>query len=148
MGTGWAVPFIVLGGMLQTAGGAMNAQLLRSLVNPWLASAVSFAIITFFFTGLFIVLPHPLPTAKALAEMPWWAPVGGLVGAVQVFAGLTLIGKVGAGTFVGLTVCAALLASLAVDHFGLLRVDVHPITTMRLVGGALMVLGVYFIVRN
>lgn len=36
--------------------------------------------------------------------MPWWAPLGGLVGAVQVYAGLTLVNKVGAGPFVGLTV--------------------------------------------
>ena len=38
--------------------------------------------------------PHPLPTQKDRAEMPWWAVVGGLVGAVQVYAGLTLVNKV------------------------------------------------------
>src|ERR1700759_827599 len=134
MNAAWMIPFIVLGGALQTAGAAMNGQLLRSLVNPWLASAVSFALITFFFSGIFLVLPHPLPTLKSLAEMPWWAPVGGLVGAVQVFAGLTLVPRVGAGTFVGITVSAALIASLLVDHFGLLRVDVHPITALRALG--------------
>jgi transporter family-2 protein len=50
--------------------------------------------------------------------MPWWAVIGGLVGAVQVYAGLTLGHKTGAGPFVGFTVSAALITSLAIDHFG------------------------------
>src|SRR5580692_228359 len=80
----WIIPFFRLGGALQSAGAAMNGQLNRSLGNPWLASAVTFALITFFFSGIFLVLPSPLPSAKALSQMPWWAPIGGLVGAVQV----------------------------------------------------------------
>lgn len=94
----WIIPFIVLGGALQTCGAAMNGQLNKSLVNPWLASAVSFALITFFFVSIFLIWPHPLATARDLERMPWWAVIGGLVGAVQVFAGLTLVNRVGAGT--------------------------------------------------
>ena len=78
------IPFIIVGGALQACGAAMNAQLKRYLVNPFLASTVSFALITFFFAGIFLVLPHPLPTTKDLAQLPWWAALGGLVGAVQV----------------------------------------------------------------
>jgi transporter family-2 protein len=77
--------------------------------------------------------------------MPWWAVVGGLVGAVQVYAGLTLVHKVGAGTFMGLTVSAALIMSLVVDHFGWLRVDPHPISLGRVAGGVLMIGGVVLI---
>jgi bacterial/archaeal transporter family-2 protein len=101
MNAAWVIPFIILGGALQSCGAAMNGQLNKSLVNPWLASAVSFALITFFFAGAFMIMPHPLPTLKDLASMPWWAVIGGLVGAVQVYAGLTLVNKVGAGPFVG-----------------------------------------------
>jgi transporter family-2 protein len=39
-------------------------------------------------------MPHPLPTASDLTSMPWWAVIGGLVGAVQVYAGLTLVTRV------------------------------------------------------
>ena len=143
----WMFPFIIIGGALQTCGAAMNGQLNKSLVNPWLASAVSFALITFFFTGVFIVLPHPLPTTRDLASLPWWAPLGGLIGAVQVFAGLTLVNRVGAGTFMGLTVSSALIASLVVDHFGLLRVEPHPLSLMRVIGGVLLIGGVTLITR-
>jgi bacterial/archaeal transporter family-2 protein len=109
---GWIIPFIIVGGALQSCGAAMNGQLNKHIVNPWLASAVSFALITFFFAGASLIHPQPLPTQKELAELPWWAVIGGLVGAVQVYAGLTLVNKVGAGPFVGFTVTAALRRQL------------------------------------
>ncbi len=126
MNAGWVFPFIIVGGILQTCGAAMNAQLNTSLTNKWLASTVSFSLITAFFICMFAIFPSPLPSAGNLAAMPWWAPLGGLVGAVQVYAGLTLVNKVGAGPFVGLTVTAALIASLAVDHFGLFHMPYTP----------------------
>jgi len=79
--------------------------------------------------------------------MPWWAVIGGLVGAVQVYAGLTLVNKVGAGPFTGLTVTAALIASLAIDHFGWFRMQPHPINPWRALGGLLLVGGVTLIAR-
>jgi transporter family-2 protein len=147
MNATWIIPFIILGGALQTCGAAMNGQLNKSVVNPWLASAVSFALITFFFVSVFLILPHPLPTARDLSAMPWWAVIGGLVGAVQVYAGLTLVNRVGAGMFVGLTVTAALITSLVVDHFGWFRMQAHPVSIWRVAGGLLMVAGVALISR-
>jgi len=55
----WMYPFIILGGVLQTCGAAMNAQLFHSLGNRWLASSVSFAVITAFFLCLFAMFPTP-----------------------------------------------------------------------------------------
>jgi transporter family-2 protein len=95
----------------------------------------------------FVVKPRPLPTAQDAASMPWWAVVGGLVGAVQVYAGLTLVHRVGAATFMGLTVTAALAMSLVIDHFGWLRVEPHPITPGRAIGGVLLVCGVALIAK-
>ncbi len=74
--------------------------------------------------------------------------LGGLVGAVQVYAGLTLVHRVGAGAFVGLTVTTALLTSLALDHFGWLRVPVHPLSAGKLIGALLMCAGVLLIAKR
>jgi transporter family-2 protein len=144
---GWVYPFIILGGILQTCGAAMNAQLNSSLSNKWLASTVSFGLITAFFICVFALFPTPLPTLQGLSSMPWWAPLGGLVGAVQVYAGLTLVNKVGAGPFVGITVTAALMASLVVDHFGLFHMPVHAINIWRIAGALLMAGGVGLIAK-
>ena len=73
--------------------------------------------------------------------------IGELVGAVQVYAGLTLVTGVGAGPFVGLTVTAALIMSLVIDHFGLFRMANHPINIGRALGGLLLVGGVTLIAK-
>jgi transporter family-2 protein len=75
--------------------------------HAWLASFVSFVLIAFFFASMFAILPRPLPSEQNLSAMPWWAPLGGLAGAFAVFAGLTLIDKVGAGTVNGLIIIEA-----------------------------------------
>ena len=100
-----------------------------------------------FFIGVFAIFSTPLPSVQGLSSMLWWAPIGGLVGAVQVYAGLTVVNKVGAGPFVGFTVTAALIASLLVDHFGLFRIAVHAINVWRILGALLMVGGILLIAR-
>lgn len=85
--------------------------------------------------------------ALAVAAMPWWAPLGGITGAVAVFAGLRLIEKLGAGPVNGVTICANLVASLAIDHFGLFQMQQHAVNPWRLAGAALMIGGVTLIAK-
>lgn len=137
--------FIIIGGLLQACGSAMNAELYRSLKNPWLASLVSFGLITAFFLIAAALMPKPLPSADDIVKMPWWAPLAGIVGAVAVYAGLKLVGQVGAGTYTALNVTAALVMSIVIDHFGLLRVEEHPCSVWRILGSVLMIAGVTLI---
>jgi transporter family-2 protein len=148
MNAGWIYPFIILGGALQSCGAAMNSQLYQSLENKWLANVVSFVPILAFFICAFVMFPMPLPAGESISKMPWWAPLGGIVGAVQVYAGLTLVQKVGAGPFVGLTVTAALVMSLVLDHFGWFHVPVHALNPWRIAGAVLMVGGIFLIAKH
>lgn len=147
MSNAWIYPFIILGGVLQAAGAPINGVLKASLVNPWLASAVSFMLVTFLAIALFWIQPTPLPTLTELKDMKWWAPLGGIVGAVAVFAGLTLVRKVGVGAINGLTICANLIASIVIDHFGLIGVPDHPLSWLRALGAVLMVGGVALVMK-
>jgi len=144
----WIYPFIIFGGALQTCGAAMNAQLFQSLGNKWLANAVSFTLITAFFLIMFAMFPNPLPTQAGIARMPWWAAIGGLVGAVQVYAGLTLVNKVGAGPFVGIAVTAALVTSLLLDHYGWFNMPAHAVNSWRVLGAALIIGGAFLIAKH
>jgi len=47
----------------------------------------------------------------------------------------------------GFTVTTALLASLAIDHFGLFRMDHHPLNLLRALGGLLLIGGVTLIAK-
>jgi bacterial/archaeal transporter family-2 protein len=141
----WVFPFIVAAGALQAIGIPMNAVLRGSLINPWLASLVSFGLIVAVFIVLTAVFPRPLPTAEAISAMPWWAPLGGIVGAFAVVAGLLFVDRIGAGPFAAFTVSANLITSIAIDHFGWLHVPQHAITPARVGGALLLVAGIALI---
>jgi bacterial/archaeal transporter family-2 protein len=40
-----------------------------------------------FLVVVFACMPRPLPTVEGIGAMPWWAPLGGLIGAFAVIAG-------------------------------------------------------------
>jgi transporter family-2 protein len=141
----WLYPIILVAGALQAWGPPMNHTLRVSLENPWLASLVSFLPIVALLACLMMCLPHPLPSERGLAEMPWWAPLGGLVGAFAVVAGLLFVGEVGAGAFAGLTITANILMSLVIDRFGMFGMQVHEFSAGRIAGAALMVAGITLI---
>ena len=147
LGTAWLYPIILAAGVLQAWGPPMNGALRRSLGNPWLASIVSFLPIIALLSVVWFCLPKPLPTADGVAAMPWWAPLGGLVGAFAVVAGLMLVDRVGAAAFAGLTITANILMSLAIDQFGLFGVEQHPVNAGRAVGAALLGVGIALISR-
>jgi transporter family-2 protein len=105
----------------------MNGALRQALGNPWLASVISFLPIIALLGVVLLCQPRPLPTASGLSAMPWWAPLGGMAGAFAVVAGLLFVNRVGAGPLAALTISANILMSLAIDHFGLLRMAPHPL---------------------
>jgi transporter family-2 protein len=141
----WLYPIILVAGALQAWGPPMNGALRQALTNPWLASTVSFLPIVAFLSVLFVCAPQPLPTTEGVLGMPWWAPLGGLVGALAVISGLLFVDKVGAGTFAGLTISANILMSLVIDQFGWFGVEQHALSLWRVVGAALMVGGIALI---
>jgi bacterial/archaeal transporter family-2 protein len=147
MDSAWLYPLILAAGALQAWGPPMNGALRIALTNPWLASLVSFLPIVALLIVVFVCMPRPLPTIDGLTVMPWWSPLGGLIGAFAVVAGLLFVDRVGAGAFAGLTITANILMSLAIDHFGLLRMEVHSMNLGRAIGAALMVAGIVLISR-
>jgi bacterial/archaeal transporter family-2 protein len=149
MKSAWIYPFIILGGALQTCGAAMNAQLFASLENKWLDKP---RVVCADSDGISVYLlqcsrrpcraPHIFPGCHGGPRWAaWWQQCGST-------RALTLVHRVGAGAFVGLTVTSALLTSLAIDHFGWLRVPVHPINTGKMIERLLMLAGVLLITRR
>ncbi len=147
MSTVLLYPIILVCGALQAWGPPMNNALRNSLVNPWFASIVSFLPIVAFLSVLWLCQPHPMPTREGIEAMPWWAPLGGLIGAFAVVAGLLFVGQVGAGTFGGLTITANILMSLIIDKYGLFGMTVHELSMGRIAGSVLMVAGIALISR-
>ena len=80
--------------------------------------------------------------ASALGRVPWWALVGGLLGASYIMAMITMAERVGSAAFMALSFAAAISMSVLIDHFGWLGMKRHPAGLWRLVGCGLMGAGV------
>ena len=90
---------------------------------------------------------YGLPGTDRLAQVPWWAWLGGLMSAGLTAAQLYLSKKIGAAAFLGLIVTAGVVTSILLDHFGLVGFKVHPASLWRILGGALMIGGVGLVAR-
>jgi transporter family-2 protein len=143
----WLYPIIIVAGALQAWGPPMNGALRNAFVNPWLASLISFVPIVALLGCIFYFLPQPLPTFENISKMPWWAPLGGIIGAFAVIAGLMFVDRVGAGVFASLLITANFVMSLVIDKYGWFGMPVHELNGGRIVGGALMVAGIVLISR-
>jgi transporter family-2 protein len=137
--------------LLAGAGLAVQAGL-NSHLRDKLGHAVP-AALTNFGVGLVCLVVFglasstPIPRAEAAARAPWWAWMGGVVGACYVGVSAAFAKKLGAAGWLGAIVTGQVLASLALDHFGLVGFDPHPISTLRLVGVALLIGGVLLVLR-
>ena len=138
----WLLLGLVLAaGMLVAAQAGVNARLARHLGDPFMAAFVSFAVGTLALALALLLRRPALPAAGALAAVPAWAWVGGLLGAFFVTVAVLAAPRVGAVTLVALVVAGQFLASLLLDHFGLLGFPERAVSWGRLAGVGLLVAG-------
>ncbi len=128
---------------------AIQAGCTPVLQNPVLSAFLSFCSGTaalFFALAIYTVVTNrSMPRAAQWGAVPWWGWFGGALGAVYILCMVLTAEKVGAGVFIGITVTATIVASLVMDHFGLLGFHRHTASPGRIIGGALMVAGMLLI---
>lgn len=135
----------ILVGALVPVQAGINATLAHHGGHPLFGMAANMTLATLtVFTGI-LVLRVPLPFASALGSAPWYAWLGGFCGAVLVFSAITIAPRLGAAPYVCATIVGTVIASLLVDHFGLLAFRPQPISGTRLVGSVLVVLGMVLV---
>jgi transporter family-2 protein len=133
--------FVAAAGALTSVESGANAKLTDSLGGPWWPALI-FSLISIGCLAIgALVWAGPFPAAQ-MAQVPWWAWAGGVISALYVMSMLIAPGQLGAGLFTGLTVIAAIIASIALDHFGLVGFPQHAAGLGRLIGAALMIAGI------
>jgi transporter family-2 protein len=142
----WLYLFVcLLAGALMPLQAGVNAQLARWVGHPVTASLVSFAAGTLALLAYSLAFRPTLPALGSLAEAPWWVWVGGLLGAVFVTAAAAFAPRLGAATFISITIAGQMLVSILLDHFGLVGFAARAVTPLRLLGALLLVAGVLLI---
>jgi len=83
-----------------------------------------------------------------IGRVPWWALVGGLLGAVYVTVALIAVRTLGASGLTAVVITGQLAISVAIDRFGLFGIAKQNIDASRIVGLVLLVVGVVLVVRK
>lgn len=89
-----------------------------------------------------LVVRTPLPEVAKLAMAPWWAWIGGLMGAFFVTSAIFLIKPMGSANYVAAMIAGQFIGTMIIDHFGLMGLNVHSFSLGRGVGLLLMVAGI------
>jgi len=123
----------------------INSQLGSITGGPSIAATISFIVGTLGLTTYVLVSGVAWPPVRTFIALPWWMWTGGFLGAILVFISIILAPKLGAATTLGLIVAGQMIASLILDHFGLVGYEQHPINVWRVLGVALLLGGVVLI---
>lgn len=124
---------------------ALNSNLRTALSSAAWSGFMSYLLGVLCMAVLAFLLRDPVPSAAVAARIPWFAWTGGLFGAIFIGLGIFLVPQLGAATFFALLIAGQMFGSIAFDHFGVLGVPVHPVSTVRIAGAALLVGGVVLI---
>jgi transporter family-2 protein len=135
----------VVGGAALALQVAINAALSRAIGHPMAAALVSVIVSAIFLLAALTVLRIPLPSRAALAGTPWWALVGGVLGALYLVLSIAAVPRLGAAVVVALVIAGQLLTSLALDHVGAFGLAAHSITLWRFAGAGALIVGVVLI---
>ncbi|GAC1342183.1 MAG: DMT family transporter [Candidatus Dormibacteria bacterium] len=125
----------------------INAELRRTLGSPINAAVVSFAVGTVALGLVSLATRQAWTPLVALSSAPPWIWLGGICGAFYVASAIVLVPRIGAGSTVALSIAGQVLTSLVIDALGLVRLPVHPISALRLLGALLVVGGAVLVQR-
>jgi transporter family-2 protein len=123
----------------------INSTLRTALDSPITAALISFAIGTVLLTAIAVSQGAKWIDGNALAGLPWWAWLGGVLGAFNVAMSIFLAPRLGALLLAGSVITGQIVASLLLDKFGWLGYPKIPIDGQRVLGAVLMLCGLYLV---
>ncbi len=146
--TPWLILLAALAGVLNPIQSGANGQLGKVIGNPFGVVLISLSISLAFTLAAGIFTRGGCTSGFShLSEAPWWAWLGGFCGAIFLVSQPLAAPRLGAAVYIGITVTASAIASVALDHFGLLGFQQHPAGLWRVVGAGLMIAGVSLIAK-
>jgi transporter family-2 protein len=125
----------------------INSRLGKTLGSVQAAS-FSFLVGTAVLLVIALFVRGGLGTLANVGKVPWWALIGGLLGAVYVTVALIAVRTLGASGLSAVVIAGQLAISVVIDRFGLLGVARAPVGAQRIIGLVLLVAGVVLVVRK
>jgi transporter family-2 protein len=144
---GLAVLVGVAAGCLVGMQAPINARLGKT-VGSVQAATFSFLVGTVVLVAITAFVNGGLGELTNVGRAPWWALIGGLLGAVYVTVALIAVRTLGASGLTAVAIAGQLAISVVIDRFGLLGLAKQHIDASRILGLALLVAGVVLVVRK
>ena len=119
----------------------LNARLATFVGGPIRASTISFALGTLVLALLSLLVTKGLVNTSRLGQVPWWAWLGGAVGAGYVASAVAAAPKLGALNLFAAVIFGQLLCSVVLDHYGVLYRQ-QDVSAGRIAGVVLLAIGV------
>jgi transporter family-2 protein len=141
------LPAALVAGMAAPTQFAINSQLRQAVGGPVLAAAISFLVGTVVLFAATAIISRSVPDLGATVSAPWWMYLGGLLGAFYVCASIVLTPRLGVATTIGLFLAGQVIASMIIDQFGWFGVPVQQASIPRILGAALIIVGVAIVQR-
>jgi transporter family-2 protein len=125
----------------------INSRLGKT-VGSLQAASFSFLVGTAVLLAIAAFVRGGLGNLGQVGKVPWWALIGGLLGAVYVTVALIAVRTLGASGLTAVVITGQLVISVAIDRFGLLGVERQSIGAQRVLGLVLLAVGVVLVVRK
>jgi len=142
------LPISILIGISLASQAGVNSQLRLALSNPIQAAFISFLVGTLILGIIAFLQGDTWFKSATLTTIPWWAWIGGLLGAFNIAMSIFLAPKLGAVVLTVSVVCGQILASLALDHNGWLGFPKIEISINRIVGAIFVVIGMVLVAKK
>jgi len=126
---------------------ALNMTISKAVGSAPLAALANFVVGTAVIALLLLAFRVELPAREQWAAVPWWAWLGGTLGAAYVATATFTGPRLGALLLLALTVGGQMIASMIVDHYGLLGFAREPLDASRVLGAVLLCVGIFLIAR-
>jgi transporter family-2 protein len=137
---------IVIGALMPIQAG-LNAELTRQLKNPFIGAFVSLTVGAIAVSAL-VIFSGGIGNLKRLNEVPPHLFLGGILGAIFVGSSLFFIPRMGATAMVAAFITGQLLGSVIIDHYGLMGLNVSPISTTKVIGVILLFVGLFLVIKK
>jgi transporter family-2 protein len=124
----------------------LNAEVARRLGTPVGAAFVSI-MIAFALSAIYLVVTRQAFPVSALASLPPYLWLGGVIGFLFVIGALYVAPALGAAVLFAAIVLGQMIAAVAADHFGIGGYPVRSIDVARIGGIVLVVAGVFLFER-
>jgi bacterial/archaeal transporter family-2 protein len=128
--------------------GSMNGRLLTYTGNSILTAIISFLVGLIALVTLGVFKKVDWVQLTTLKDAPWWAFLGGILGAFYVATVVVILPRLGMALTFSLIVAGQITLSVILDHFGLLGNPVRQLSIGRFIGLVLLVVAVVLIRKN